>query len=269
MLTSLGLFRFRLVVGLCVVFLAGCNRDALIHKYAPPQTQVEAEGYFNQLRNHQMDQLEGELDTSLGSPEEIRETLARMVEVFPQGAPMSVKLVGYNRVELADVETNRISLEYEFPQKWLIADVTTQKRGEFTTVTEFHVSQVQAPLEVVNGFTLRGKGVAHYAMLLLWVLAIAVQLFAFYECIRTEMKELKWFWLIFIAFGVGRVTMNWATSETSFQLLNVQIPASMAWAAFYGPWILSVSLPVGAIVFLAKRRSLAVSAAEARKSVVG
>ena len=269
MLTSLGLFRFRLVVVFCVVFLAGCKRDALMHKYAPPQAQEEAERYFNQLRDHQMDQLEGELDTSLGTPEEIRETLAKMVEVFPQGAPKSVKLVGYNRVEVADVETNSMSLEYEFPQKWLIADVTTQKRDGFTTITGFHLNQVGAPLEVVNRFTLRGKGVAHYALLLLWVGAILLQLFAFYECIRTEMKELKWFWLLFIAFGVGRVTMNWTTSETSFRLLNVQIPASMAWAAFYGPGILSVSLPVGAIVFLAKRRRLAASAAEARKSAIG
>jgi hypothetical protein len=252
------------LIGLCLLGLVGCNRAVLMSGYSPQEAQSHVEAYFNQLRNHQWNQLQEEIAPGVGGADDIQDQLVKMAEAFPPGAPLSVKMVGYRRTETPEVVTDSMTLEYEFPQKWLIADVTTETRDGDALISGIHVAQRPEPLEALNRFTLRGKGVAQYAMLLLWLMAISLTLFAFVLCIRTRIEKWKWLWLIFILLGVGQVAINWTTNESSFRLFYLQMPPSMAFAAFYGPWILSVSLPLGAIVFLAKRNSLSGSASSGR-----
>lgn len=240
----------------CVACLAGCHRGASEDRNATEQAKAHAEVYFDELRNHQLDRLEAQVAPGVGNTDEIEEQLGKMAAVFPAGAPISVKVIGHQRREIPGLLTESVTLEYEFPKRWLVADVTTETRDGDALVTGIHVEPLHEPLKRVTPFELRGKGGARYAMLLLWVMAISITLFAFVICLRTKMERRKWLWLIFILLGAGRVVLNWTTNESSFQLIDVQVPPSMAYAAFYGPWILSVSFPLGAIVFLAKRRSL-------------
>ena len=90
---------------------------------------------------------------------------------------------------------------------------------------------------------------------------------------RTKMRKRKWLWIISSSLiGIGKVTMNWSTGKLSliqetvnatgghsynFDFLSFQLFGASAFAQPYGPWILSVSLPFGAILFLLKRKSLA------------
>jgi hypothetical protein len=49
--------------------------------------------------------------------------------------------------------------------------------------------------------------------------------------------------------------MNWTTGEAAFIPMHVQLlGAGFGRAGFYGPWIISVSIPFGALVFLSKRK---------------
>ena len=75
-------------------------------------------------------------------------------------------------------------------------------------------------------------------------------------CIRTKMKRRKWLWVLFILFGFGKLSVNWATGQWGVMLLAAQLFSASGTAAFFGPWIVSVSLPVGAVLFLIKRRRL-------------
>jgi hypothetical protein len=45
-------------------------------------------------------------------------------------------------------------------------------------------------------------------------------------------------------------------------VLAAQLFSASATAAYFGPWIVSVSLPVGAVLFLIKRRKLEENAVE-------
>jgi hypothetical protein len=74
--------------------------------------------------------------------------------------------------------------------------------------------------------------------------------------VRTKMPGRKWPWVLFVALGFGQLAVNWTTGEWALNLLSVQVFSASATAAPYGPWILAVSLPVGAIVFLLRRRAL-------------
>ena len=71
----------------------------------------------------------------------------------------------------------------------------------------------------------------------------------------------KWPWVLFIIFGIGKVTVNWNTAEWSVVPVSVQLFSASAVSAFYGPWLISASIPLGALAFLIYRRTRLASAA--------
>jgi hypothetical protein len=88
---------------------------------------------------------------------------------------------------------------------------------------------------------------------------VAVALFTLVVLIvaaKTKMRRRKWLWILFILFGVGKFSVNWTTGQWGIALLVVQLFSVSSQAEFFGPWIISVSLPIGAILFLLRRNRL-------------
>lgn len=106
-----------------------------------------------------------------------------------------------------------------------------------------------------NKFTLEGKSALHYLTL---VLAAMVPLFIVvtaYFCIRTPIPKRKWLWVIFIFVGIGKFSLNWTTGQLDFQPLSLQLFSASAMAMGpHAPWIISVSVPLGTIMFWFKRK---------------
>ena len=90
-----------------------------------------------------------------------------------------------------------------------------------------------------------------FAMALTFPLLI---LYALYRCIRAPVRRKKR-WLLFIAFGVGTVTLNWTTGEVGYAMFNARL-LGMGFTKQneYAPWMFAVALPLGAILFLLKQR---------------
>jgi hypothetical protein len=68
----------------------------------------------------------------------------------------------------------------------------------------------------------------------------------------------KWLWVLFILLGLGKLAVNWSTGEWQVMPLAVQVFSASIFSSPYSPWILAVSFPLGAIVFLFRRRELQV-----------
>ena len=98
-----------------------------------------------------------------------------------------------------------------------------------------------------------GTGAAH----LLLILVVGVPVFTLWVlvlCIRTKMRR-KILWSILILLGATTLTLNWTTGEMDFQLFSLHLPSARYYkAGIYAPWIFSVSFPLGAVMFLIKRR---------------
>ena len=105
-------------------------------------------------------------------------------------------------------------------------------------------------------FRLEGKSLLHYAVLGLVVALPIFTIYALVACFMTRMPGRKWAWALFILFGVGSVALNWTTGEWEFQPLRLQLLSASATAALYQPWVLSASFPLGAVIFLFRRRRL-------------
>jgi hypothetical protein len=237
-----------------ITSLIGCTQADVVKRITPPKDEARAKNFVELLRRGNFDQIEDDLSPNLVNAR-TRGTLAQMAAMFPDKEPLSVKLVGVTVFRTEDGHSSDITLEYEFPGRWVLVEVATVQKGELLTTSSFHVNPIPDSLESLNKFKLAGKGSTQYLTLFLAAIDLAVSLFAFIVCLKKRVER-KWFWLIASVFGIGRLGVNWTTGSSAFNLLWVQIPTAQASAQFYGPWIISLSFPLGAIVFLVLRNQL-------------
>lgn len=242
------------LVGLFLTVLSGCNQATLMKTMVPQEDEATTRRYVDDLRQNRLDQIEQDMDAGL-KDSNLHGTLVSMAAMFPAQEPVSTKVVGF-RTLFGSAPGTEITLEYEFPQKWLLAEVVTQKSEGVTTIVGFHVTPIADSLENLNRFTLVGKGESQYVILSLAVLAPLFSLYAFILCIKTRMGKKKWLWLIFILLGIGKLMVNWTTGQVFFTPLAIQLPPAGANAQLYGPWLVYVSVPLGAILFLIMRKRL-------------
>jgi hypothetical protein len=209
------------------------------------------------LREGNFDQIERGIDSSLRT-DDLREKLNTMARFIPAQRPRSVKPIGYLVVHHRDSSsTITATLEYEFPDHWLLATLVRQDQSGTSTVTGFHVYPIPESVESHNRFTLSGKEQVHYVVLLLAFASLGVSIFGVIACLRTPMGKRRWLWALVCLVGVGRLAINWTTGAVGFTLAWIGFPPSgAAMVPLYSPWIVYTSLPVGAVVVLILRDRL-------------
>ena len=249
--------RFIYSIGvLFLIILSGCgNPDSLIKKFTPPEDETIATNYIALLRQNKFEPIEKDIDPSLKGVL-TQDVLTKMTEAIPPQDPISVKVIGAQQVRNPDLYRINLSFEYQFPSKWVLINVATQKKDGVLTIIGFNIYPLQDSLENLNKFTLAGKNLLQYLTLALAVLIPLFTLFALVLCIRTKMEKRKWLWIIFILIGLGKFTVNWTTGQWNFAPFSFQLLGAASFAPPYSAWLISISLPLGAIVFLIRRKKL-------------
>jgi hypothetical protein len=108
--------------------LSGCDEAAMMKKFTSPADEAIAREYAESLQQRKFDRIEHDLDPSLKSAS-ATEAFSKMAALFPADAPESVKVVGAHTSHSAELSTSDMTLEYQFPNKWLLVNVVTQKEG--------------------------------------------------------------------------------------------------------------------------------------------
>lgn len=242
-----------LLAALTFIALLGCNQEDLLQKFASQEEQAEAKSHIDRLRAGKFDEIEKVLDPSIRTPN-IRDTLAKMSALIPNREPTSVKLVGFQTFQSSDTKTVNITFEYNFDDKWLLANVALQEQQGKKSVIGFNINPITDSLQNQNKFTLTGKGPIQYAILVAAITSILITLYSIIVCARTKFPKRKWLWILFILVGFGKVTVNWTTGEWAFAPISIQLFSASATAMLYGPWTIGASLPLGAILFLFYKR---------------
>jgi hypothetical protein len=244
-------FVYLVAIAFCA-FLVGCDQAALMKKFTPPEEESIAKSYVALLQQGKFDQIEHDLDSSL-IDSNLRNTLSKMAAFFPSESPQSVKVVGAHIYRDEQSSKVDITFEYQFPSKWLLVNVTTQKNGDVRTVIGLHVTPIADSLENLNKFTLVGKSALQYLTLVCDVGSLLFTLYVFALCIRSKDMNRKWLWLIVVLVGVGKFAVNWGTGQWTYQLIAIQIPCFSMTHPLYGPWTVAAYVPLGAMVFLHRR----------------
>ena len=238
--------------------LSGCDQDSLIKKFTPPEEEAIATNYIAMLRQNQFEPIQKDLDPSLKGVL-TQDTLVKMAAAIPAQDPISVKVIGAHQVRNSNLYRINLSFEYEFPSKWLLINVATQKKDGVSTIIGFNIYPLSDSLENLNKFTLAGKNLLQYVTLSLAILVPVFTLYALALCIRTKMEKRKWLWVIFIIIGIGKFTVNWTTGQWNLAPLSFQLFGAGSFAPPYGAWLISISLPLGAILFLLRRKKFVAS----------
>jgi hypothetical protein len=240
--------------------LAACSQKDMLQKFASPAEQAIARKYIDELRSLDFGDIEKALDPSIAN-EIAGGTLAKMAALIPGGPPTSVQLVGANRFSSESTGTMlNLTYEYQFGTQYLLTNVATKTKDGVLTIVGFRVLPESASLETQNKFNLSGKSALQYGVLGATIVVAVFTLVVLVVCIRTKMKRRKWLWILFILFGFGKLSINWTTGQWGVMVLAAQLFSASATAAYFGPWIVSASLPMGAILFLIKRKGLEESA---------
>jgi hypothetical protein len=247
-----------------LIFLAlatGCSQERMMTAVTPSGDEQAARSYIDLLREHKFDQIQNDIDPEVRTPK-LHETLVEMATMIPPQTPISLKVVGANTFSSPSFYKSNITFEYQFPGKWLLANVAVQKKDGVSTIVGFNVKGIPDSLENLNSFKLRGKGILQYAVLAGTILAPLFSLYVLVLCARTKIPKRKWLWIIFILFGIGKFAVNWTTGQWGFMPVSIQLFSAAASAPPYGAWTLSISLPLGAIWFLLRKNNFDLAASQ-------
>ncbi len=186
-----------------------------------------------------------------------------MAALFPRGVPDEVEVVSWswhtNIFTTGTSGQNTLEIQYHVNDRWLLARITINTISGARVIEGAYVNELPDSLEKINEFTLKGKSLLSYIVLLVVVLVPIFVLTSLVLCIRTRLRRRKWLWLIFILFGVVQVSLNWTNGAWQTNLFDISFLGT-GWNRFglYGPIILHASIPLGAIIFLWKRKQLEV-----------
>lgn len=180
-----------------VLLPAGCSRASMMKKATSPLDESIARRYVDLLRSKQFDQIEADLDPSLPSSD-ARPNLVRMAGLFPPGAEISSKVVGTNVFHAGDPYQANVTLEYEFPGRWVLATVAINESDGTVTVVGLNVTLMAESVEHLNRFTFVGKGAPQYAILIVAVAAVGLSAYVFIIWLRTAVGKKKWLCVVAI-----------------------------------------------------------------------
>lgn len=243
-----------------IMLIAGCSQESMLKALTSPEDEKVAKDYIALLQQKKFDQIENDLDPAIKAKStDLHQTLLGMSDMIPAQNPSSVKLVRVSVLNGTKQHKSDLTYEYQYPGQSILVRVAVQKKDGVSTIIGFNVRKLSGAEEAGNTFGLSGKNALQYTVLSAAVIAPLFSLYALILCIRTKMRGKKWLWIIAILLGVGTFSVNWATGHWRFQLISVQLFSASALAPQYGTWIISVSLPLGAILFLLRRKKLSAS----------
>lgn len=249
------------------VLIISCGNEELSEKLIPKEESKFAEDYITKLRDKDFEYVK-----SIMSPELLAqindELLLKMSQYFRKGQLQSTEIIGSQIHIFNGKWQGNFSFEYKFTSGWNLANTVLRKVNGSYEVIGLNVYQTNASQREINAFNLSSKSFAHYLILLM---AIVVPLFIVvttYYCARTPIHKRKWLWIIFILMGIGALKINWTTGQYAVQILSVHLLGASAMASGpHAPWIVSASIPLGAILFWFKRKEFIATNEKANKGI--
>jgi len=234
--------------------LVGCDQKALFDKFVPKDEANFAKAYLALFAAHDFDAIEAKSDPQLKAAA-LRDSLKQIADLFPPGNPKDIRVVGVNTFSTSTSSQFNLTFQYEYPDKWLLANVVFEKKGEDVIVKGVHVQPLRDSLENINRFTFEGKGAIHYAMLLMALLIPLFILVSLVLCVRTPIPKRKWLWVLFVLCGFFQISLNWTTGTFNMNPFSVHLlGAGFFKPGPFGPVTIWISLPLGAIIFLRQRK---------------
>lgn len=246
-----------LLIFLSAVVLTGCNANVYLDRYVPGEADGIVRNFITDLRGGDFDAARAMVNPEFVTPE-LTDQLRGVHDRLKGSGPLSVRLVKYDNFYKhgfsSEIVRSFLFYELSLEDRWFEVQAVVDNDAGQRVVYGFLLEPKPASLAEINAFTLGGKSMRQYAILLLSVAVVLFILYTFILCLRSSMDQKK-SWLVVILVGVGSITVNWTTGEPGWGIMSMSfLGIEPLRDGLDGPWMLSVSLPIGAILFYLKWR---------------
>jgi hypothetical protein len=242
---------------LAALLVAGCSGTDWI-KGLTPEEATFARTYLDSIRAGNTEVSRRYLDPRLIGPD-IDRRLAALGDHFPSGQVIEVSLVAYQFHEswTEGELTAEFGFQYHCEGGWALAEIGLKRTTSDTFVNDIKIHTLRESLESTNSFKITGKSPKHCIFLGLAIMIPPFVVWTAAVCLRTPIPRRKWLWLLFILFGLASFSLNWSSGSSDFDLVRICLLSVTAEKAGpYAPLHLSISIPLGALVFLTQRSTL-------------
>lgn len=181
--------------------------------------------------------------------------VAQLHALLPKEPPTRVQVIGRTMSTMTNAgDTLQDQELFEFGARKAVVSALLH-RANGTSPWKVKVFNVKffTPAELqANAFTFRGKTALHFAFLLATIASPIAMIAALVKVIRRKGLRRKWLWGLLSFVGLFSFAMNWSTGAVSINWLTVQIIGAGFVSAAPGlaPWMLTFTLPVGALLIL-------------------
>lgn len=239
---------------LLTLVLFGCSYDTALDLFEPKEESAFAKEFLEYIRSGDIETARQHIHEK-SITQDINNSLRKLTSYFPTGELVEIKTIGVNVFNTADSWQANLTYQYEFEHEWVVAVVSLYRKNDKLSVLGVTVDRIPESLETMYAFTLGGKSPGHYFILVLALLIPAFVISSLIRCVRTPIKKRKWLWIVFILLGFVDVSLNWTTGEYMTNLFSLHLLGAAAFSSGpYAPWIITVSIPLGAIIFRFRRK---------------
>jgi len=233
----------------CLVGLAAACAARL-----DPGQDAATRAVFDQLKRRDFAAIEARLQPRLRTAV-TDARLQAQAALIPDAPPLAVKTIDVEVRAAPGGRLTSVTREYLYPDRLLVVSTGLREQaGQPVQIAGFNVQPFSRAALAVGRFSLAGKSSTQYFMLGLAVLIPLLLVFALAVLAADKTARWKWLWTLFILIGFMRLSVNWASGAFLFEPLGVLLlGASVSRGALdVSPWIVSISLPLGALVYLGR-----------------
>lgn len=232
---------------LALLFVAGCARAPL-----DPQADRAAREFYAAVQAGDWGRVDASLSPAMARAANRRAAFEQVRRALPAGPVREVRTVGWTRPDGAE-HVSAIHL-YRFADADVVVNTALQPGpGGSMQVASFLANRLPRGVVEANRFSLAGKSPQHYGFLATAFLSPLVMVAVAAMAAMTRGLRFKLAWMALALVGVGSAWFNWTTGEGGFTAAQISL-VNMGFGrdTDISPWIIRFSMPVGALLVLAR-----------------
>ncbi|RAK61220.1 hypothetical protein DJ021_16125 [Phenylobacterium hankyongense] len=219
----------------------------------------QARAVFAAVQRGDWRAVEPQLSPMVAHDPQLRSRLEQVRAFVPVDAPTAVKVINWQRsagwtLAQGRAATTSITYLYAYPHRSLVVNIVFDRSRDAPTIAGIHVVPSDPKVLAANRFDAPGKSAAQYGFLMACALSPLLMLAAAVAAATTRQLPVRWLWAVLAFVGVGTLWMNWTTGVLNVVPLAVNLVGAGVTQSLppLSPWIVRMTLPVGAVVVLAR-----------------
>lgn len=232
--------------------LVACSQQQMLDKISTPQERSLAESAITDVVRGDTASLARKMPSELGL--QLPAAMNEMRSYLPAATISRVQLVDASFVT-SGIRRAQLTYQLSGKAKFSLAQVIIVTSGENLILESIFISPLKGPVGDLNRFDLAGKSAAQYGTLGAALVAFALTVGALFKVWRSGLFDRRWLWTVGSLVGLTTLKINWVTGDWMFQPLSFQLfSASAMRQGVLAPWLVGVSIPLVAMIVLARRR---------------